>query len=563
MFSKSAMLALPLPDALCDALETPADVAETSTLRTWLDDVCPTATGEALEAPKTALRKLHDIFKTWAGPDAAFHMFVSGSYRLGAYTLDADIDVVFVTTRSISRAAVFDGFVNALLHAPGIEDVQPVPKTRVPIIGVRIDGYEFDVLTCHLYSSDLPSRRDLLASYDWMSGLDEASTLAFSAIRVTELLIGSVPRWDQYILTLRYMRLWAKRRGIYSNKAGYLGGVNVALLVCFVARLYPAAAATTVIVKFFEVFAEWRWGAANPVRLRTAESDCPVWLSSYEWAPHAGEAMVVLTPCHPETNSTFSASAATCQVMQRELQRGAAMCAENARDVHTWAAIVTPLTVLATCTRFLRVQVSAPCTPNGRAWQGYMESQTRHLIQYLSKQELAVKEFRYIPVWATQPSSKVDTDAGTDAPTEKLHVRETYIAAEDDGKIRTYVIRGRIDVPLTYFMKMHAENGPRKPANATVTVHYIANADVLPLAFHPLSRDDLLGIAAAETAAQNALLPNACNSERAQTLNVSRPTYVRVLNVPKPFVLQKPAALKRLRLSLVPSSQPAKMLKPL
>ena len=59
--------------------------------------------------------------------------------------------------------------------------------------------------------------------------------------RVTELLVRMVPRYDAFKLCLRCVRLWARRRGIYSNKAGFLGGVNWAILAAFLCQLYPAA----------------------------------------------------------------------------------------------------------------------------------------------------------------------------------------------------------------------------------------------------------------------------------------------------------------------------------
>ncbi len=51
--------------------------------------------------------------------------------------------------------------------------------------------------------------------------------------------------------------LYCTGRGVYSNALGYLGGVSWAMLVARTCQLYPNAAASTVVQKFFFVFAKW------------------------------------------------------------------------------------------------------------------------------------------------------------------------------------------------------------------------------------------------------------------------------------------------------------------
>lgn len=74
------------------------------------------------------------------------------------------------------------------------------------------------------------------------------------------------PNRESFISVLRIVRRWAKRRGLYSNKMGYLGGVNWCILVCFINQLYPTAAPSTLLLRFFMVLANWKWPLAIQVR---------------------------------------------------------------------------------------------------------------------------------------------------------------------------------------------------------------------------------------------------------------------------------------------------------
>jgi poly(A) polymerase len=76
---------------------------------------------------------------------------------------------------------------------------------------------------------------------------------SLNGYRVTKSLQSLVPNLDHFRTTLRTVKAWARRKGIYSNVLGFLGGINCAILVAFVCQLYPTALPATLFARFFQV----------------------------------------------------------------------------------------------------------------------------------------------------------------------------------------------------------------------------------------------------------------------------------------------------------------------
>lgn len=102
------------------------------------------------------------------------------------------------------------------------------------------------------------------------SGLDPKCVRSLNGYRSTLHLLSVVPDQNVFRITLRAVKLWAKRQGLYSNSLGYLGGFSWAVLVAKACMEYPdVREGSELVMKFFELFANWKW--PQPVILNDYE----------------------------------------------------------------------------------------------------------------------------------------------------------------------------------------------------------------------------------------------------------------------------------------------------
>lgn len=108
--------------------------------------------------------------------------------------------------------------------------------------------------------------------------------------------------------------------------AGFLGGVNWALLVARICQLFPNALPNMLVSRFFRVYTQWRW--PNPVMLCVIEKGSlgyQVW--DPRWNPKDKlHLMPIITPAYPCMNSSYNVSSSTLCVMTEEFQRGDQIC---------------------------------------------------------------------------------------------------------------------------------------------------------------------------------------------------------------------------------------------
>jgi poly(A) polymerase len=102
-----------------------------------------------------------------------------------------------------------------------------------------------------------------------LKNLDERCIRSLNGSRVTDDILRLVPNIPAFRIALRCVKLWAKKRAIYSNVMGFLGGVAWAMLVARICQLYPNACAGAIVTRFFRIMYQWNW--PQPVILKHME----------------------------------------------------------------------------------------------------------------------------------------------------------------------------------------------------------------------------------------------------------------------------------------------------
>uniref|UniRef100_A0A8C9B083 Poly(A) polymerase n=1 Tax=Prolemur simus TaxID=1328070 RepID=A0A8C9B083_PROSS len=243
-----------------------------------------------------------------------------------------------------------------------------------------------DILFARLALQTIPEDLDLRDD-SLLKNLDIRCIRSLNGCRVTDEILHLVPNIDNFRLTLRAIKLWAKRHNIYSNILGFLGGVSWAMLVARTCQLYPNAIASTLVHKFFLVFSKWEW--PNPVLLKQPE-ECN--LNLPVWDPRVNPSdryhlMPIITPAYPQQNSTYNVSVSTRMVMVEEFKQGLAITDEILLSKAEWSKLFEAPNFFQKYKHYIVLLASAPTEKQRLEWVGLVESKIRILVGSLEKNE--------------------------------------------------------------------------------------------------------------------------------------------------------------------------------
>lgn len=382
---------------------TKTDLQIDATLSDYMDIHMKLETDEEMERRSMVLIKVGKIFKGWVVevgtkvlkmPEedvkaAGGELFVSGSHKLGVREPGADIDTICVAPNFCTREHFFSTLKDQFMNHPDVTEFSAAETARVPIMSFDFEGVSIDLLFARLADNIVPAKLDILDD-KILSGIDEATEKSLNGPRVTLMIYELVGKemYPKFLIVLRCIRKWAKCRGLYGNKLGYLGGINCNLLVVLVCQLYPKASPSTLLVKFFLLYGKtWAW--PKPVMINKIQQNPPSLYGEQRevWQPDSNpfHVMPIITPAYPAMNSSASVSIHTRDIMRQEMIRAfdivSKIISERGSD---WGRLFESSDFFLRYPHYLCCHIlGVGDDEESRSWMGFVESRIGRLPQNL------------------------------------------------------------------------------------------------------------------------------------------------------------------------------------
>ena len=310
-----------------------------------------------------------------------------GSFRLGVASKESDVDVLCLAPRFVKREDFFHVFYRILLNNKYVENLVKIEKARVPLMSMLFDGIYIDIAFAQLAVGVVENTiMDEVEEDEIVADVDDYTLNSLNGVRVSNMVLKLVPEnlvGGNFKLLLRFIRMWSRARGLYGNKYGYLGGVNLALLAVFICQRYPKAAASKLVLMFFHDLMEWPW--PEPIYVNTPSVGPKHSWDNSVGSPGRHDLMPIITPAYPAMNSLEKATRSSRARMTAEFRRGYFLTNKIISEGEPWSILLVRPKFFTTYRKYVQVQAWADTKEDFQKWIGGVEALVRWLGQELEK----------------------------------------------------------------------------------------------------------------------------------------------------------------------------------
>lgn len=257
-----------------------------------------------------------------------------GSYGLDVWTAASDIDCLCIG--SISSKTFFALATQRLRRAPS-DDVRILRRVNAnsgTMLELEIRGVKMDLQYCPAtwIAESWPQAMRLQPS-DPVFSLPMQTLAKLKPVRDLYYLRQTIPDLAAFRTAHYVVKTWAKQRGIYAGKFGYLNGIQISILLSRVCKmLFRDGASTsvpTILTTFFNHYANFDW--------TTQMVFDPFFHKHLRYVRTSREPMAVLGFHPPSLNTALAASTPSVRTIAEEFRKGN----ENlCRDGATWSGFL-------------------------------------------------------------------------------------------------------------------------------------------------------------------------------------------------------------------------------
>ncbi|CAI5744609.1 unnamed protein product [Peronospora destructor] len=383
------------------------DRRSTNGLMKYVNAIAPLPTPDELSVKHLVIHELQRIVDVWLcrtldtinrvradcgkKSTTTATLLLGGSWHLKVGTAESDLDVVALMPHNVTGEIFFSSLCEHLNREASVSKLVARRKAAVPVLSFQLSTVRVDLLFArYAQKQAVPKHLPFLPGDDRqiMRGMDTTSVRSLSVARVASLILELVPNASVFRSCLRVVRQWARLRGLYSNKAGFLGGISWALLVCFVCQMFPRASVAAIVHRFFSVMASWRW----PTPILVAHPSNDVSADNVQWDPQhnnhdRAHLMPIITPGFPAVNTAVNVNLSTLRVMREEFARGQRIINDLRRrslsHPSSWTQLFIPTEVFVRYDHYVVIELRALNEESLAEWSSFVASRTRKLVETL------------------------------------------------------------------------------------------------------------------------------------------------------------------------------------
>lgn len=365
-----------------------ASLAEPTALPKALERIDAIPSDEEVEVRAAAFQLLKDVLLDTSSAEGgqsntALFLVPVGSYGLSVWTSSSDVDCLCIGP--FSSSTFFSLATQRLRRAAdkGIRIIRRVKANTGTMLELELGGFKFDLqyASAHAVAEHWPAVLGLPASHAVWS-LPSSTLSKLKAVRDMDYVRRSVPNMAKFRLAHRLIKSWAKNRGIYTAKYGYLGGIQITVLLARVykllARDHASLPIADVLATCFNHYANFDW--------KNSVFD-PFFHKELTYKRTDREPLAILGYFPPALNTSLAASVPSVRTIAEEFKRADHLLSEEGM---TWPRFLDDDGTAAFLRMFksyikISVQFWGGSLSKGRGFVGWVESRCVSLLVDLNR----------------------------------------------------------------------------------------------------------------------------------------------------------------------------------